>query len=63
MLNGRVRAGDARAAVISSLTGLKDARVVPMLVRVLQDSDPFGDEFTLILDTLAALAALALSLW
>lgn len=50
--------GDARAAVISSLTGLKDARVVPMLARVLQDSDPFTDEITLILDTLTALSAM-----
>jgi HEAT repeat protein len=50
--------GDARAAVISALVGLKDARVVPMLARVLQDSDPFGDDSPLILETLTALAAM-----
>ena len=34
--------GEARAAVIAALVGLKEPRVVPMLARVLQDSDPFG---------------------
>lgn len=50
--------GDARAAVIASLVGLKDARVVPMLARILQDSDPFGDQNPLILETLTALATM-----
>lgn len=48
--------GEARAAVISSLIGLKDARVVPMLARILEDSDPFGTENALILEAVAALA-------
>ncbi len=50
--------GDARAAVIAALVGLKDARVVPMLARILQDSSPFGDDFPLVLDTLGALASI-----
>ncbi len=50
--------GEARAAVINSLIGLKEPRVVPMLARVLQDSDPFGRDHTLILDTLAALSTM-----
>lgn len=50
--------GDARAAVISALVGLKDARVVPMLARVLQESDPFSDDSPLILETLTALATM-----
>jgi HEAT repeats len=50
--------GEARAAVISALVGLKDARVVPMLARVLQDSDPFTDDSPLIFETLAALATM-----
>lgn len=50
--------GDARGAVIGALVGLKDARVVPMLARVLQESDPFSDEFPLILETLTALATM-----
>lgn len=54
----RASTGEARAAVIAALVGLKDARVVPMLVRVLQDSDPFGDDHPLVHETLSALAAM-----
>lgn len=50
--------GEARAAVIAALVGLKDARVVPMLARILQDSNPFGEEHPLVLETLAALASI-----
>ena len=50
--------GDARAAVITALLGLKHARVVPMLTRILQDSDPFGPDHPLVLDILSALASL-----
>jgi hypothetical protein len=50
--------GEARAAVIAALVGLRDARVVPMLGRILQDSRPFGVDFTLVLDTLGALASI-----
>ncbi|HYE88796.1 MAG TPA: HEAT repeat domain-containing protein, partial [Vicinamibacterales bacterium] len=50
--------GEARAAVISELIGLKDARVVPMLARVLQDSDPFGDDYGLVVEALTALATI-----
>jgi hypothetical protein len=54
----RASTGEARAAVIASLLGLKDARVVPMLARILQDSDPFGEDHALILETLGALASI-----
>lgn len=50
--------GEARAAVIAALVGLKDARVVPMLTRVLQDIDPFGEDFPLLLETLNALSSI-----
>jgi len=50
--------GEARAAVITSLVGLKDPRVVPMLARILQDSDPFGGDSPMILETLTALATM-----
>jgi HEAT repeat protein len=50
--------GAARAAVINALVGLKDPKVVPMLARVLQDSDPFGSDRPLILETLAALSTM-----
>lgn len=54
----RASAGDARAAVIATLVGLKHPRVVPILVRILEDSDPFGPENPLVRDTLGALATL-----
>ena len=50
--------GEARAAVINALVGLKEPRVVPMLGRVLQDTDPFGEDHPLMLETLAALATM-----
>lgn len=50
--------GDSRAAVIAALVGLKDTRVVPMLARVIQEGDPFTDDFPLILETLTALATI-----
>jgi HEAT repeat protein len=54
----RASTGDARTAVITALVGLKDPRVVPMLARVLQDADPFGEDRPLILETLTALSTM-----
>jgi len=54
----RAATGEARAAVINALIGLKDSRVVPMLARVIQESEPFGADHSLILETLTALATL-----
>jgi HEAT repeat protein len=54
----RSSTGEARAAVINALVGLKDARVVPMLARILPDTDPFGDQHALMLETLTALSAM-----
>ncbi|HUQ88038.1 MAG TPA: HEAT repeat domain-containing protein [Vicinamibacterales bacterium] len=48
--------GEARAAVINALVALKDPRIVPMLARVLQDSNPFGPDHPLMLEVLTALA-------
>ena len=50
--------GATRAVVIEALVGQKDARIVPMLARILQDSDPFGDDYALVIDTLGALASI-----
>ena len=50
--------GEARAAVIAALVGLKDARVVPMLARIVQESDPFSEDFPLLLETLSALSSI-----
>jgi HEAT repeat protein len=49
--------GEARAAVINALVGLKNARVVPLLMRILQDSEPFGSEHPLVIETLAAIGS------
>ena len=54
----KASSGDTRAAVISALVGLKDPRIVPMLTRILQDGDPFSNEYPLIHETLSALATL-----
>jgi HEAT repeat protein len=54
----RATTGDARAAVISALTGMKDPRIVPMLTRIVQESDPFSDDYPLLQETLAALGTL-----
>ena len=53
----KATAGDARAAVISALVGLKDPRVVPMLARVLDDCEPFGEDLSMVVETLDALAS------
>ena len=50
--------GEARAIVISALVALKDTRVVPLLARVLQDSDPFSTETPLVLEIIDALSSL-----
>ncbi|MBY0497831.1 MAG: HEAT repeat domain-containing protein [Cyanobacteria bacterium] len=50
--------GEARSAVINALVGLKNARVVPLLMRILQDSDPFSADHSLVLETLSAIASL-----
>ena len=49
--------GEARAAVIAALVGLKNPRVVPMLLRILDGSDPFGEDLSVVLDTMEALAS------
>ena len=47
--------GEQRRAVIHALVAERDARVVPMLVRILQESDPLGKDHSIVLDTLGAL--------
>jgi hypothetical protein len=53
----KATAGDARSAVIAALVDLKDPRVVPMLARVLEDTDPFSEDLPMVLDTLGALGS------
>jgi HEAT repeat protein len=47
--------GDQRRVVIDALVAERDARVVPMLVRILDESEPLGKDYLVVLDTLAAL--------
>ena len=47
--------GDQRRVVIDALVAERDARVVPMLVRILDESEPLGKDHLVVLDTLAAL--------
>ena len=54
----KAASGEARAAVISALTGLRDPRIVPMLTRIVQECDPFSEDYPLLSETLAALATL-----
>ena len=55
----RAATGATRAAVVDALVAEKDPRVVPMLMRILDESDPFGDDHQTVLDTLGAVEQLA----
>lgn len=52
----RAATGDQRRAVVEALVGLRDARVVPVLVRIIDESDPFGADHAIVLETVGALA-------
>ncbi|MBI4485512.1 MAG: HEAT repeat domain-containing protein, partial [Acidobacteria bacterium] len=54
----RATTGASRAAVVEALVAERDPRVVPMLARVLTDSDPFGEDHQTVLDALGAIAQL-----
>ncbi len=51
----RAATGEQRRAVIEALVAGRDTRVVPMLVRILDESEPLGKDHTVVLDTLNAL--------
>jgi HEAT repeat protein len=51
----RAATGEQRRAVIDALVAGRDARVVPMLVRILEESEPLGKDHAVVLDTLTAL--------
>jgi HEAT repeat protein len=52
----RASSGDQRRAVVDALVAQRDARVVPVLVRILDESDPFGGDHAIVLETLDALS-------
>jgi HEAT repeat protein len=55
----RASTGHSRTAVIDALVAERDPRVVPMLSRILTESDPFGDDLQTVLDALDAVRQLA----
>jgi hypothetical protein len=55
----RTATGELRHAVITALVQERDPRVVPMLERILYESEPFGRDHGIVLETMDALATLA----
>jgi hypothetical protein len=52
----RAATGEQRRAVVDALVAQRDPRVVPVLVRILDESEPFGADHPIVLETLDALA-------
>lgn len=52
----RAATGEQRRAVVDALVALRDARVVPVLVRIIEESDPFGADHAIVLESAAALS-------
>jgi hypothetical protein len=51
----RTATGAVRRAVVEALVAERDPRVVPMLVRILDESQPLGKDHDVVLETIAAL--------
>jgi HEAT repeat protein len=51
----RAATGPLRTAVIEALVAGKDPRVVPMLTRIIEESDPLGKDHEMVLETAEAL--------
>jgi HEAT repeat protein len=51
----RAASGEMRKAVTEALVAERDPRVVPMLVRILEESQPLGRDHDLVLETIDAL--------
>jgi HEAT repeat protein len=54
----RAATGDMRRAVVAALVAERDARVVPLLGRILDESDALGADHAIVLETLGAVAVL-----
>jgi hypothetical protein len=54
----RSAAGEQRRAVIAALVAERDPRVVPLLVRILNESEPFGADHAIVLETLGAIGVI-----
>lgn len=53
----RAATGEQRRAVVEALVAERDPRVVPVLVCILNESDPLGADHQIVLETLAAVAS------
>jgi hypothetical protein len=53
----RAATGDMRRAVVDALVADRDPRVVPMLVRIIEESQALGKDHEMVLDTLSALGS------
>jgi HEAT repeat protein len=51
----RAAAGEQRKAVVAALVAERDPRVVPVLVRILEESDAMGADHQIVLETLGAI--------
>jgi HEAT repeat protein len=51
----RAASGEMRKAVTAALVAERDPRVVPMLVRILEESQPLGSDHDMVLETIDAL--------
>ena len=51
----RAATGEVRRAVVEALVAERDPRVVPMLVRILEESQPLGNDHDVVLETIEAL--------
>jgi hypothetical protein len=54
----RIASGAVRQAVVDALLSETDPRMLPLLVRVLDESDPLGQDHPVVLQTLAAMGAI-----
>jgi HEAT repeat protein len=52
----RAASGEMRRAVTDALVAGRDPRVVPMLVQILRESEPLGNDHEMVLETIDALA-------
>jgi hypothetical protein len=55
----RATSGATRAAVVEALVAERNPRVVPMLSRIIGETDPFGQDHDIVLDALHAVRDIA----
>lgn len=54
----RAATGELRQAVVSALVAERDPRVVPLLARILDESDPFGVDHAIVIESLGAVGVI-----